>query len=275
MNLNNLISNVLTLDFNVSGAVTLAQLPLPGQPTDHLDDLDDLLGTVQNVDATNKKFTLHTLPVTSPFRPMPTPNLNWKPARPTISRVWLPARLSKSTLALWPAEFRGQENRVGRQRSRRRVARHHFKIDDAMHFEMVVLRELRAANNVNLGDTIVVTLNNANFQVDTDGLTVPSSLQGAFEAAGDTSQLIPGQEVQVKEGSVTVGPPIAMTTSRVRRATSSGNERRSSRGELQCWQLAWAVHRRGRFHDTVQTSSKTNFQDVAGLSSLADQDHVS
>src|SRR5262249_44198105 len=39
VNVDNLISNTLTLDFTASGAVTLAQLPLPGQPVDRLDDL--------------------------------------------------------------------------------------------------------------------------------------------------------------------------------------------------------------------------------------------
>src|SRR5262249_45653571 len=73
-----------------------------------------------------------------------------------------------------------------------------FKIDDAMHFELVVLDELSAANSVALGNPVVVTLSNAKFQVDANGLNVPSALQGTFEQATDTSQLMPGQVVQIR-----------------------------------------------------------------------------
>src|SRR5207244_4872017 len=55
-----------------------------------------------------------------------------------------------------------------------------FKIDDATHFEMVVLDELRSVNNVNVGNPTVVTLSNPGFQVKADGLSVPSALQGEF-----------------------------------------------------------------------------------------------
>jgi hypothetical protein len=40
--------------------VSIAQLPSPGRPADHLDDLDDLMGVVLNLDATAKTFSLHT-----------------------------------------------------------------------------------------------------------------------------------------------------------------------------------------------------------------------
>jgi len=42
---------------------------------------------------------------------------------------------------------------------------------------MVVLDELRSVNNVNIGNPIVVTLSNPQFQVNADGLPVPSTLQ--------------------------------------------------------------------------------------------------
>ena len=73
-----------------------------------------------------------------------------------------------------------------------------FKIDDATHFEIVVLGELNATSNVALGNPVVVTLSSAQFQVDANGLNVPGALQGAFEQAADTSQLMPGQEVQIR-----------------------------------------------------------------------------
>src|SRR2546430_16638858 len=92
-----------------------------------------------------------------------------------------------------------------------------FKVDDATHFEIVVLNELRSVSNVSIGNPTVVTLSNPGFQVEADGLPVPSALQVAFEAAMDTSQLLPGQTVQIPMTSpANPGPPVAVTTDRVR-----------------------------------------------------------
>src|SRR5438874_12262276 len=60
VNVANLITNTLTVDFNATGVLSVAQLPLPGHPADHLDNLDDLIGVVQSLDTTNSKFTLHS-----------------------------------------------------------------------------------------------------------------------------------------------------------------------------------------------------------------------
>jgi hypothetical protein len=279
VNLNKLISNALTLDFNASGAVTLAQLPLPGQPTDHLDDLDDLLGTVQNVDATNKKFTLHTLAGDFPIQTDANTELELEDcAANNFTCLVTGAVVEVDARVMVGGTFVARKIELEDNEVEDELQGTIFKIDDAMHFEMVVLGELRGANNVNLGDTIVVTLSNANFQADTDGLTVPSSLQGEFEAAGDTSQLIPGQEVQVKVVSVTVGPPIAVTTSRVRlrRDQFTANVSGAPAGaNFNAGNLPGLFTGAGVSTIQVQTSSKTNFQGVAGVSSLADQDQVS
>src|SRR2546426_15996 len=48
-----------------------------------------------------------------------------------------------------------------------------FKIDDAMHFEMVVLDELRSVNNVNVGNPVIVTLSNPSFRVQMEDLNAP------------------------------------------------------------------------------------------------------
>src|ERR1700760_4415172 len=62
LNVANLLSGTLGVDFNAAGAVNIAQLPLAGQPNnDQLDDVDDLLGTAINLDAADSKFTLHTM----------------------------------------------------------------------------------------------------------------------------------------------------------------------------------------------------------------------
>jgi len=46
-------------------------------------------------------------------------------------------------------------------------------------------------------------------QVNADGLPVPSTLQGVFEGAMDTSQLLPGQTVEIRlTGPVNPGSPV-------------------------------------------------------------------
>src|SRR5437660_11434031 len=82
---------------------------------------------------------------------------------------------------------------------------------------MVVLDELRSVSNVNVGNPTVVTLSNPGFQVKADGLSVPSALQRNFEGATDTSQLLPGQTVEIRlTGPANPGPPVTVITNRVR-----------------------------------------------------------
>ena len=279
VNLNNLISNTLTLDFNGSGAVTLAKLPLPGQPADHLDDLDDLLGSVQNVDTGNKKFTLHTLSADFPIQTDADTEVELEGcAANNFTCIVNGAVVEVDARVMSGGAFIAKKIELQDNEVEDELEGTIFKIDDAMHFEMVVLGELRGVNNVNLGNTLVVTLSNAKFQVDADGLTAPSSLQGAFEGASDTSQLIPGQEVQVKVDSVTVGPPIGVNTNRVRlrRDQFTANVSGAPAGaNFNVGNLPGLFTGAGITTIQVQTSSKTNFQEVAGTSSLVDQDQVS
>jgi hypothetical protein len=57
--------------------------------------------------------------------------------------------------------------------------------------EMVVLDQLRSINNVGVGNPIMATLDNPEFQVKADGLSIPSMLRGNFESAVDTSSSCP------------------------------------------------------------------------------------
>src|SRR6266481_6965212 len=218
VNVASLVTNALSLDFNASAAVSLTQLPLPGRPADHLDDVDDLMGAVQNLDATAKNFTLHS--ATGDFSVQVNSNTQFEFEKCPANNFscLLNTQVVKVDLQVMPGgamvakkvEFEDDamdDELVGAV----------FKIDDAMRFEMVVLGELRSINNVSPGNPVVVTLSNPSFEVKADGLSVPSALQGAFTSATDTSQLMPGQVLQIRpSAAVTAGPPIAITTDRVR-----------------------------------------------------------
>jgi hypothetical protein len=160
-----------------------------------------------------------------------------------------------------------------------------FKVDSATQFEMAVIDELRVVTNVSVGDPIIVTLQTGSggttFQVDSNGLNVPSSLQQAFEGATDTSQLVPGQTVQVRKSSVSGGPfpaSITVTTNRVRlrdtrfTATISGA---ISGNNFNVGNLPGLFTAAGVALIQVQTSSQTNFENVSAVSGLADGNSVS
>lgn len=280
VNVANLISNTMTLDFNATGAVSVAQLPLPGQPMDHLDDLDGLQGTIQNLDAANKKFTLHS--IAADLLIQTSSNTEFESEHCTANDftclqngqiVEVDAQImAGGAIVATKIEF---EDDAADDELQGVV----FKVDDATHFEMVVLGELQDVANLGVGSPIVVTLNNASFQVDSDGRNVPSALQGAFEGATDTSQLVPGQEVQIRSrNAVNAGPPIAVTTDRVRlrlgqfTASVSGAPVPPNFTVANLPGFFTAV---GITSVHVQTTSATNFQGVSGAGGLVDQDQVS
>lgn len=280
VNVASIISNTLALDFNATGAVSVAQLPLPGQPADHLDDLDDLDGVIQNIDAANKKFTLHT--TVGDFRVQAGTNTEFEaescPANDfTCLQNGQVVSVDAQVMAggaIIATKIEFEDDAVDDE-----LQGVIFEIDDATHLKMVVLGELRDVENISVGNPVNVTLSNASFQVQDDGINVPSGLQSAFEGATDTSQLEPGQEIQIRAKSAVVpGPPITVTTDRVRlrlsqlTATVGGapvppNFTVGSLPSLFTAAGVTSIH--------VQTSSKTNFQGVSGASELANQDQVS
>jgi Domain of unknown function (DUF5666) len=159
------------------------------------------------------------------------------------------------------------------------------KIDGPAQFEIVVNDELRAVANVSVGDPVTVMLTTSgggtSFQVDANGVTIPSSLQQAFEGATDTSQLLPGQTVQVRKLTMTGGPApaaITITTDRVRlrdtrfTATVSGAP---AGNNFNVGGLPGLFTAAGISQIQVQTSSQTNFDNVGGVSGLADGSTVS
>ncbi len=284
VNPNVILSATLGVDFSQSGAVSAQQF-LPKRNDDNndndgMDRLDDLQGAVQNLDTTNKKFTLHTangdFTITTDnntqfeFEACMANNFSCLQNN-QIVEVDL-AMMAEGVFLARKIEF---EDQVEDDELEGVV----FKIDDATHFEMVVLDELRSVNNVSVGNPVVVTLSSPTFRVDTDGLTVPSSLQGAFEGATDTSQLLTGQSVEVRlTGPAIAGQPITVTANRVRlRMTQfTGNVSGApAPPSFNVGGLPALFIGAGITSIQVETSGDTNFQGVMDVSGLADGNTVS
>jgi Domain of unknown function (DUF5666) len=280
VNVANLITNTLTVDFNASGVLTVAQLPLPGHPADHLDDLDDLIGSVLNLDTANSKFTLHTATADLAIQANSNTQFEFEScAANNFSCLQNGLVVKVDTEVMAGGAFLAHKIEFEDDAADDELEGVVFKIDDATHIELAVLGELRSVSNVNIGDPIVVTLSNPTFEVKNDGLNVPSSLQGAFQSATDTSQLLPGQVVEIRATSpASTGPPITVTTDRVRlrmsqfTATVMGAPAPPS---FTLGNLPALFTNAGISSIGVQTSSATQFESVTGVSALADQNIVS
>jgi len=278
VNPNTILSAALGVDFSLSGAVSVQQLVAKNEG--EFDDVDDLNGSVQNLSATNLSFTLHSLDgdfaITTgsstefEFENCPANNFSCLQNNQVVQ---VDAKLMPGgTFLAKKIEFEDQAEDD-------EVEGVVFKVDDATHFEMVVVDELRLVNNVAMGSPIVVTLSNPSFLVDTHGLNVPSGLQDAFQTATDTSQLMTGQVLQIRLASpASAGPPVMATANRVRlrmtqlTATVSGAPVPPN---FNLGNLPALFTAAGITGIQVQTSDRTNFDGTSGINGLADGNTVS
>ncbi|HEV2615532.1 MAG TPA: DUF4382 domain-containing protein [Candidatus Acidoferrales bacterium] len=141
-------------------------------------------------------------------------------------------------------------------------------------FQLVVHDEAEALQGVALGDVLTITVNTgATFDVDQDGLTVPSGLQ--FLSISD---MIAGQSVEINPAGITVsGSGIAVTTDRVRlhRTQVTGSVMSVTGANFTLGNLSSLFTGAGVTAIQVQTSSQTQFADVSGVASLTTNDTVS
>jgi hypothetical protein len=279
LNLSNIITSTLGVDFGAANALTVTQLAK--KPAGDLDDLDDLKGVVQNLDATNKTFTIHTFQ--GDFQITTDDKTKFESevcGASNFSCLQNGQVVGVDAMIMSGGVFLAKKVEFEDDAADDELEGVVSKIDDSTHFEMVVLDELRAVNSVNVGNPIVLTLNSgASFKVKADGLSVPSALQAGFEGATDTSQLIQGQVVQVHVvGSVNAGPPIAVSTNRVRLRFSQFTASVSGAPappNFTVGSLPPLFTNAGITSVHVQTSNKTDFEGVSDVSGLADGNTVS
>jgi hypothetical protein len=278
VNPNTILSAAMGVDFSLAGAVSVQQLT--PKPEGDLDDVDELRGAVQNLDKTNKTFTLHTLAGDFPITTDSNTRFEFESclARDfTCLQNNQVVQVDVKVMAggIFLAREIGFEDNAEDDEVEGVV----FKIDDATHFEMVILEELRSINNVTVGSPVIVTLSNPSFKVQAEGMTVPSGLLGSFEGAVDTSQLLTGQSVQIRlTAPASAGPPVAVTADRVRLRTSQFTANVSGAPvppNFTVGSLPSLFTNAGITSIHVQTSNKTVFKGVTDVSGLADTNTVS
>jgi hypothetical protein len=215
LNVANIISNTLAINFSAANAVVVTQLSTA--PAGELEDMDDIEGMVQGLDVANQKFTLTTFKGSFVINTDVNTEFKIEGCAANNFTCIQNGQVLEADVRINPGGmFVAKRIELEDATEDDELEGVVFKIDDATHFEMVVLDELRTVNNVNVGNPTIVTLSTPSFQVKADGLSVPSALQNAFQGATDTSQLLPGQVVQVRANSVNAGPPITVSSNRVR-----------------------------------------------------------
>jgi len=274
-----ILNATLGVDFSLAGAVSAQQLAM--KPGGALDDLDDLRGAVQNLDTTNKKFTLHTSDGDFPITTDSNTEIDFEACAANNFTCLQNNQFVEVDVELMAGGvFLAKKIEVEDDAEGDELEGVVFKVDNAARFEMVVLDELKNVKNVSIGNPTVVTLSNPEFRVRADGLQVPSALQGDLEGATDTSQLLRGQTVQIRLTSpANPGQPVAVTTDRVRlRMTQfTANVKAGSvvPPNLSVDTLPALFITAGISGSHVQTSSETDFEGVSGVSALADGNAVS
>jgi len=287
LNLNNLLAQSLGVDFSGSGAVTAVQQTKDAEG--HLEDLDSLDGIVQNAGST--QFTLQTADMGNVAVSIDS-NTQFEDFDPCTASNSTCLQNGQSVdvdlMVLASGSFVAKKIELhdnATEATDDELDGVIYKIDGPAQFEMVVVDELRDVANVAVGDPVTVMLTSSgggtSFRVDTNGLNVPSSLQQAFENQRDTSQLVPGQTVQVRKRDLTGGPApaaISVTTDRVRlrptrlTATVSGAP---SGSNFNIGNLPGLFGINGISLIQVQASSNTQFENLSGASGLTDGNSVS
>lgn len=287
LNLANLLSSSLAVDFSTATAVSATQQS--GDAEGHLEDLENLSGIVAN--AGSALFTLQTVDMGNisvnvdsntefdGFDGCMTPSVTCLQNGQSVDVDLM--LLTGGTFMAKKIDLHDDATEAADDELDGMIS----KIDGPSQFEIVVIDELHDVTNVSVGDPVTVMLSTSSggtsFRVDADRLSIPASLQQAFESQTDTSQLVPGQTVQVRKRDMTGGPApaaITVTTDRVRlratrlTATVSGAP---SGSNLNIANLPGLFAANGITLIQVQTSSKTNFEDANGLSSLVDGTDVS
>jgi Domain of unknown function (DUF5666) len=279
VNPNQAITTALGVNFGLG--VTAKTMAM--KPAGEVEDLEDLQGTVQNLNLTSSQFTLHTMH--GDFTILINNNTEFELEScggNNLSCLLNGEVVTVDAMVMSAGAFVAKkiEAEVEDEVEDDELDGIIFKIDDATHFEMVVLDELRSVNNVNLGNPVVVTLNNATFRVQTDNLPAPGTLLASFESATNTAQLIPGQTVQVRVAApVNSGPPFMVTSDRVRlvmtQFTANVMTGSIAPPNFSVNNLPALFGTTGIASIHVQTSSQTEFDGVASVSALANGDTVS
>ncbi len=286
LNLNNIISGALGVDFNAAGSVVVSQLNVQ-QPTGQLEELEDLVGIVKNKDAANNRFELELAPgrrltilvdsntqfedfneINPPCQAVPqnfTCVLNDQMAEVDVRIMAAGTLLAKKVEA---------EDEVDLEEELEGIIVSIASPPDS--FEMVVTDDIRNVPGVEVGQRVRVNLRPATqFRIDDDGL--PNINSADFDTRDD---LLVGQKVEVERKTAPSGAPPAFETDKVKLKRSSFTAKVKTKIDANTFTVDNLPSLFGSATPAiteveVRTSAATRFQDVANVAALNTGDIVS
>ncbi|HWQ02996.1 MAG TPA: DUF5666 domain-containing protein [Candidatus Nitrosotenuis sp.] len=274
VNLANIITNALALDFNAAGAINVSSLPV-AQGTGQLEEIEDVKGLVTAKDTPNNQFTLQvgvngqsiTVRVDSntafeDFDDLGCATANFACVA-TGQIVEVDVRLLAGG-ALLAKKVEAEDNDADEE----------FEgiitnILSPTQFEMVLVEKLTNAATLDIGQRIIVNLlNNVQFRIDDNNLPVSSA---DFDSALD---LMVGQTVEIERKNTPAGNPPVVDTDRVKlkftRFTATVVSIDTVNNLLVVNNLPGLFAAQGITQFTIRISpSRTNFNNVVNLAGLA------
>lgn len=209
----------------ISPTFTISQLPAV-QGTGKVEDLEDLVGTVQSKDAANNSFTLQTDPAIPPLTIKVDSNTKFEDfdevncaagnftCVATGQMVEVDASLMAGGILL--AKKVGIENEDQNPEELKGII---AAIASPTQFQVVVLHEMPNISNVSVGNLLTVNLLlNTKFSIQKGDIDRLDTMGLNFAAASD---LLVGQFVQIRPAAPISGTPPAVDTDRVRLKRSS------------------------------------------------------
>ncbi len=144
-------------------------------------------------------------------------------------------------------------------------------VDSATQFEMVVMQESEEDGEMSVGMPVTVMIaSGAQFSVDTDGVILNSGL--SFASASD---LMVGQNVEVRRTSASSGTTIVSDQVRLRRSTLTATVNATNGTSFTVNSLSALFTGAGITEIQVTTTPQTEFEDVNGVGGLTQGDQVS
>lgn len=271
VDLNNILSNTLGIDFTAPNAIVVTQQTGAGE----LERMDDIVGQVTGKDTVNNQFTLQT-PL-GPATIKVDSNTQFEDFDSVCSSANF-ACLAMNQIVEVDLSVQSGGGLLARKveladkdANEAEVDGIVFALDSATQFRMVAIEEMPDVAGLSVGDIITVTTGNGtNFSVDNDGLST-----SGFTFAG-SADLLPGQTVQVRRASTSSSTNISADRVRLRRtrftATITGTPTANG---FTVNGLPSLFTSAGVTSIQVQVSSQTNFEGVSGVTGLIATNMVS
>jgi hypothetical protein len=283
LNMNSPIGLVLDFDLNgsiqsnlsITPTLTFTQLPAVLQ-TAELEDIEDLIGTVTAL-GTNQ-FMLKNATSGLSFSIAVNSSTQFEfagCAANNFSCIAVGQVLEVNLSVLGNGSFVAKKVMLEGDANEQEVEGTVTSVNAAgSQFHMVVVEEEPVVANVSVGDLVTVNIQGgANFQIDQDDLNISSGL--SFASAND---VVVGQNILVRANTVTPGPiSTTITTSRLRLRMSQFTAPVASVAapNFVVNGLPSLFISNGVNQLQVQTSSRTEFEAVTGVTALKVSDTVS